>query len=111
MWSRLFTGTTDWHLLVAALIPTLALAWLAGRAARRMIARVMKGVLKEGFVASSSYIRGPLRVVELGAFALVFAALIFPAFEVAGLRPRAGVQLRSVNEWAFDNGLRVVLIT
>ena len=110
MWSRLFTGSADWHLLVAALIPTLLLAWLAGRGARMAMAHVMKSVLEEGFVPSSGYVRGPLRAVELAAFALVFAALIFPAFEAAGLHPRAGLHLRTVNEWAFDNGLRSVLI-
>jgi small conductance mechanosensitive channel len=55
-------------------------------------------------------VRAPLRVVGATVFILVFAALIFPAFELAGLRPRAGVRLGELNGWAFDSGLRVLLI-
>ena len=111
MWSRLFTGPADWHLLVAAIIPTFLVAWLAGRYARRIVARAMRALLGETLSTSSRFVRAPLRVVGAAIFLLVFLALIFPAFEIAGLHPRAGVRLRSLNVWAFDSGLRVLLIT
>jgi small conductance mechanosensitive channel len=110
MWSRLFTGSPDWHVLVAAIIPTILVAWLAGRYARRAIARIMHKLLSDTVATTSPYVRAPLRVVGFAAFVLVFAALIFPAFELAGLRPRAGLRLRALNNWTFDSGLKILLI-
>jgi small conductance mechanosensitive channel len=110
MWSRLFTGSADWHLLVAALIPTLLVAWLAGRYARRAVARAMRALFGNALVLTSPYVRAPLRVVGATVFLLVFAVLIFPAFEIAGLHPRTGLRLHALNQWTFDSGLRVLLI-
>ena len=36
--------------------------------------------------------------------------LLFPAFELAGVRPRAGVPLRTIAQWAFAHGLKILLI-
>ena len=110
MWSRLFTGSPDWHLLVAAIIPTFLVAWLAGRYARRAVSLAMRTLLADTVATSSRYVRAPLRVVGFATFVLIFAALIFPAFEIAGLHPRAGLRLRALNTWTFDSGLRVLLI-
>jgi small conductance mechanosensitive channel len=110
MWSRLFTGTADWHLVVAAVIPTFLVAWLAGRSARRALAHAIRSLVGDSMTTASRFVRAPLRIVGASVFVLVFAALIFPAFEIAGLHPRAGVPLRSLNIWAFDSGLRVILI-
>jgi small conductance mechanosensitive channel len=110
MWFRLFTGPADWHLFVAALVPTFLVAWLAGRYARRAVAQAMRALLADTVNTSSGFVRAPLRVVGFATFLIVFLALIFPAFEIAGLRPRAGVRLRSLNVWTFDSGLRVLLI-
>ncbi len=110
MWSRLFTGSADWHLLVAALVPTLLVAWLAGRYARRAVAQAMRTLFGNSLTLTSPFVRAPLRVVGAAIFLLVFAVLIFPAFEIAGLHPRAGLRLQSLNRWTFDSGLRVLLI-
>ena len=110
MWSRLFTGTPDWHLVVAAVVPTFLVAWLAGRYARRAVARAMRALLGDVALMTSRFVRAPLRVVGFAVFAIAFASLIFPAFEIAGLRPRTGLRLHSLNLWAFDSGLRVILI-
>jgi small-conductance mechanosensitive channel len=111
MWSRLFIGSPDWHLLVAAIIPTFLVAWLAGRYARRLVALAMRTLLADTVATSSRFVRAPLRVAGFATFVLVFSALIFPAFEIAGLRPRAGLHLRALNTWTFDSGLRILLIT
>src|SRR5215831_8374277 len=110
MWSRLFTGSPDWHLLVAAIVPTFLIAWLAGRYARRAVAYVMRSLLGDTLVMSSPFVRAPLRVVGFTTFVLVFSALIAPAFEVVGLHPRAGLHLRALTTWTFDSGLRILLI-
>src|SRR5215471_4473856 len=110
MWSRLFTGSSDWHLLLAAIIPTFLVAWLAGRYARRCVTFAMRALLADTVATSSRFVRAPLRVAGFATFILVFAALIFPAFELAGLHPRAGLRLRALNTWTFDSGLRVLLI-
>jgi small-conductance mechanosensitive channel len=110
MWPPLFTDTPDWHRVIAAAVPTLAVAWLAGRYARRAVARVMRSLLKDTLATSSRFVRAPLRVVGFATFVLIFAVLVFPAFEIAGLHPRAGVHLRTLSAWTFDSGLRVLLV-
>src|SRR5262245_39964936 len=110
MWSRLFIGSPDWHLLVAAIVPTFLVAWLAGRYTRRVVIIAMRALVDDTVATSSRFVRAPLRVVGFATFLLVFAALISPAFEIAGLRPRAGLHLRALNTWAFDSGLRVLFI-
>jgi small conductance mechanosensitive channel len=49
-------------------------------------------------------------LIGAAVFCLVFGILIFPAFEMAGLHPRTGVHLQTLAAWAFDSGLRVLLI-
>src|SRR6185503_19322027 len=67
-------------------------------------------LLGDKVVISSSLIRAPLRLIGLATFALVFAVLVFPAFEIAGLHPRTGVPLRTLSTWTFASGLKVLLI-
>ena len=55
--------------------------------------------------------RGPLRLIWTAAFVLVLALVTVPLLELAGLRPRTGVRLRTLADWAFGHGLRVVLIS
>jgi len=110
MWSRFFAGSPDWHLVVAAVLPTALVAWMAGRWSRRLVARAMRSVLGHTLSMTSPLVRAPLRLIGFATFLLVLAVLIFPALELAGLRPRTGVHLRTLNTWAFDSGLRVLLI-
>ena len=56
-------------------------------------------------------VQAPLRLVGFATFILVFVVLIFPAFEMAALHPRVGLHLRTLSTWAFDSGLRVLLVT
>jgi moderate conductance mechanosensitive channel len=105
MWKRLFDGQADWQYVLGAVISTLALAWLGAHLARRFTAAAMKGVLGDSLLPSSPLVRGPLRLVGATAFVLLFAVLIFPAFEIAGLKPRTGVHLTKVAEWSFNFGL------
>ena len=55
-------------------------------------------MLRDTVATSSPQVRGPLRIVTLAAFTLALAVLLFPAFEMAGLRPRTGVHLRSLSD-------------
>jgi small-conductance mechanosensitive channel len=110
IWTRLFTRAPDWHLLAAAVIPTMLVAWMAGRWSRRAGARVLQQLLSDTILPSSAIVRAPLRLIGFATFLLVFAVLIFPAFELAGLQPRTGMRLGTLNNWAFDSGLRVLLI-
>src|SRR3954467_204969 len=112
MWRRLFVDSVpNWQLALAVIVPTAVLAWFAGHTARLAATRAMRNVLRDTIEVSSALVRAPLRLIELVTFALVFAVLIFPAFELAGLHPRAGVHLGTLITWAFDSGLKVVLIT
>ena len=111
MWRRLFLEQApNWQLAAVVLAPTVVLAWLAARIVRRAAARALRHLLRDTIATSSPLVRAPLRLIAVATFALVFAVLLFPAFEMAGLHPRAGLHLRTLSTWAFDSGLRVLLI-
>jgi small conductance mechanosensitive channel len=110
MWKRLFEGPEDWMAVLFALLPTLGIAWLAAHLARRLATASLRGIVRDTVVPSSPLVRGPLRLVAAAAFVLTVGVLLFPAFEVFGLRPRTGVHLRTLAAWTFASGLRVLLI-
>src|SRR5215831_17021215 len=110
MMPRLFANSVTWQAIVLAVCPTLVLAWLTARAARRAVAAAMRLLLRDTVSTTMPSVRTPLRVIGTVTFLLTFSVLIFPAFEMTGARPRTGVHIRSLAEWAFDSGLRVVLI-
>jgi small conductance mechanosensitive channel len=107
---RLFVESVNWQLVVIAVVPTLVLAWIAARLARRALRALLAAMLKDAVVPGSALVRAPLRLIGAAVFCLVFGILIFPAFEMAGLHPRTGVHLQTLAAWAFDSGLRVLLI-
>jgi small conductance mechanosensitive channel len=107
---RAFDPPTDWQTLALALAVALLLAWTVARAVRRLAARGIRAILGDTLSPSSPAVRGPLRLVGGATFLLVLALLVVPIFELAGLRPRAGVRLRTLAVWAFSSGLRVLLI-
>jgi small conductance mechanosensitive channel len=109
--SPLFEGHVNWQPVLLALLPTLLLAWLAARMARRAAKAAFVAVVGNSLTTASPLVRGPLRLVGVAVFVLVAALLLFPAFELAGLRPRTGVQGRALASWLFGSGLRVLLIS
>jgi moderate conductance mechanosensitive channel len=110
MWSRLFAGQVTWEPILLATIPTLVLAWVAARATRIAAARGLRALLRDNVIESSPLVRGPLRLLGAAAFVLVAVLVLVPAFEIAGLQPRAGVHLEFITAWLFGPGLRVVVI-
>ena len=111
MTERLFEGPIDYQTLLLALVPVLVIAWLLARLVRRLAARGLRKLLGERIAQSSPLVRGPLRVVGAAVFVLVLAIVAFPAFQLAGLRPRTGMPLGRIAAWGFASGLRVILIT
>ena len=111
MWRRVFLERVpDWQLVALVVIPTALIALLAARAARSAVAAIMRRLLRDTIATSSPLIKAPLRLIGLATFSLMFSVLIFPAFEAAGLHPKAGLHLRTLSTWAFDSGLRVLLV-
>jgi small-conductance mechanosensitive channel len=111
MLTRLFQGSVDQRAVLFAIVGTIAGAWLAAWVVRRLTASWLRRLTGDpGLVVSSPHVRGPLGLVFTAVFLFVTAILLFPAFEMAGLRPRAGVHLRTLATWSFDSGLKVVLI-
>ena len=108
MWKRLFDGEAGWQYVLAALVGTLLVAWVGARLARRFTAAAMKGAVGDTLVPTSPLVRGPLRLVGGTAFVLIVAVLIFPAFELAGLKPQTGVHLEKLSEWSFNHGLKLL---
>ena len=110
MWRRFFDGTVQPRALFIALAATLFAAWIVSRLARRLATAGLRAMLHDTVATSSPHVRAPLRIISATAFALAAAVLLFPAFELAGLKPRTGVHLRALSDWTFDAGLKIVLI-
>src|SRR5215213_5580577 len=110
MWRRVFLGSPDWRLVAVVVAATALLAWLAARTAQRLATQAMRSLLRDAITPASPIVRAPLRLIGLGTFALVFFVLIFPAFEAVELRPRTGLELRTLSAWAFHSGLKVLLV-
>jgi moderate conductance mechanosensitive channel len=110
MWRRFFDGTVQPRALFIALAATLVAAWIVSRFARRLATAGLRAMLHDTVATSSPHVRAPLRIISATAFALAAAVLLFPAFELAGLKPRTGVHLRDLSDWTFDAGLKIVLI-
>jgi small-conductance mechanosensitive channel len=108
--NRLFYGTVAWQQIAMAIGPALAIAWLASIVAGRLAKSALVGMLGDQLEPRSPLVAGPLRLVRIAVFLLVAALLIFPAFEMAGLRPRTGVELASLLTWTFESGLKIALI-
>jgi small conductance mechanosensitive channel len=111
MLTRLFESSVNWQPVLIALVPTLLVAWIASRIARRLAKAALVGILGESLSSTSPLVKGPLRLVSVAVFVLFTALLLFPAFEMAGLRPTTGVTVRRMTEWFFGSGLKVVLIS
>jgi small conductance mechanosensitive channel len=110
MWKRLFIGPVDLRAVIVAVVPTLVIAWLAAHFAARLGARTLRAVLRDTVAPSSPLVSGPLRAISVAAFVLTAAILLFPAFELAGLRPRTGLRLRTLSTWTFGSGLKVLFV-
>ena len=111
MWRRLFLDPLqNWQSVSLIVVPTALVAWVLARGARQSAAQIMRKMLRDTITPQSPLIRAPLRLIGFATFGIVFAALIFPALELAGLHPRAGLHLHTLSTWAFDSGLRVLLI-
>ncbi len=110
MTPSLFVEPIGWRTALLAVLPTLLLAWLAAVIASYLTKRALKAALGDQLTTSSPLVRGPLRLVGVAVFLLITSLLLFPSFELAGARPRTGVPLRAITEWAFLHGLKVLLI-
>jgi small conductance mechanosensitive channel len=93
-----------------ALGPMLVVAWLAAALARRLAAAALRAALRDKVAPSSPLVRGPLRFVGAAVFVLTLGVLVFPAFELVGLRPRNGISLEMLSAWALGSGLKILLI-
>ena len=109
MWTRFFDGQAAPQMIALALMATLAAAWIAARIARRLAAAALRALVRDTLSVASPQVRGPLRIVGAAAFIFVIAILLFPAFEMVGLKPRAGVHLNTLSTWLFGPGLKILL--
>ena len=107
---RVFDPSPDWQTLTLAIGVALLVAWIAARAVRGLTERGFRAIVGDALATSSPSVRGPLRLIGAATFVLVLALLIVPIFELAGLRPRTGISLRTLAVWGFSSGLRVLLI-
>jgi small conductance mechanosensitive channel len=106
----MFDAPVQWQGLVLALVPAALVAWTVARLARRLVAAGLRRILGETLSTSSALVKGPLRLIAVLTFLLVFATVVFPLLEATGMRPRLGLRLRTLAGWTFESGLRIVLI-
>ena len=98
----------EWRAVLAALIPSLAIAVAVAYAARRAAEKMLKGALGDQLTVSSPAVKGPLRFIAAAAFVLTALLLVPPAFELAGMQPRTGIPIADLIKWGFDHGLIVL---
>ena len=109
LFSHAFDGSADGRALLLAGMLALAVAYLAARITRRLAARGLAAMLGGTLTTASPAVRNPLRVLGVATFLLVLATVTVPILELTGVRPRTGVRLRHLADWAFTAGLRVIL--
>ena len=109
-WHRFFAQPAAWRPLIEAVAITFVIAWGAAQLARVVVCSLLSSMLRDTVSPSSPPVRALLRLFGYAIFGIVFVLLLVPAFELVGLHPRAGVHLRTLAAWAFDSGLRVLLI-
>jgi len=110
IWNRAFEGPVDWQTLGLALLPAILVAWLVARTIRRAATRALQAILADSVAPSSPLVRGPLRLIGLAIFVLVLGLIVGPVLQLGGLQPRTGVRLQPLAAWAFESGLRIILI-
>jgi len=110
MLTRLFEGSVDRQSVLLALALTVVVAWIAALLVQRLAGAGLHALGRDRLAESATHFHGPVRLLGSGTFLLVFGVLLFPAFQIVGLHPRTGIDLRSLAEWMFDRGLHVLLI-
>lgn len=110
LWARVFDSPVDWQTLALAVLPAVLIAWLVARSIRRLATRALEAIVRDSIATSSPLVRGPLRLIGVATFLLILGLVIGPVLEIAGLQPRTGIRLRPLATWAFQSGLRVLLI-
>jgi small conductance mechanosensitive channel len=112
MLSRLFTGEFSWWDLLVAAGLAVGAAWIIATLAARVVRAALVGILGDSLeeAAVTPAIRRPVRIVAWAVFWLSVVALIFPALELAGVQARAGLPLRTIADWFFRSGLRILLV-
>jgi small conductance mechanosensitive channel len=110
--ARFFAEGFNWGDGLIALTLTVVAAWilalLAARVVRAVLVAILGDTLEEAAVTPA--IKQPVRFVARAVFVLAIVALILPAFELVGIRTTVGLRLRTVTDWFFIGGLRILLV-
>jgi small conductance mechanosensitive channel len=109
---RFFAEGFNWGDGLIAITLTVAAAWILGMLASRVVRAVLVAILGDTLqeAAVTPAIKQPVRFVAWAVFALSAIALILPAFELVGVRTSVGLRLRTVTDWFFLGGLRILLV-
>jgi small conductance mechanosensitive channel len=109
---RFFAEGFNWGDGLIAITLTGVAAWILAMLAARLVRAVLVAILGDTLheAAVTPAIRQPVRLVAWAVFALSAVALILPAFELVGVRTSVGLRLRTVTDWFFLGGLRILLV-
>lgn len=108
---RFFDSPPDWQSVLFAVLLAFAVAAIAAETGARIIRTLLRRLLAGDAPAtlSSPIVRRPIRLVRLTIFLVAGIALTPPALELFGQRPRRGLHLGQLTEWAASGGLRLLL--
>ena len=108
---RFFHTPPDWQAVVLGVLTAAAvavvIAELCARLLRALLARFLGGDTR--VTLKSPIVRRPIRLIRLTVFLVVAAALTPPALELFGQRPRRGLHIGELSDWALEGGLRLVV--
>jgi small conductance mechanosensitive channel len=112
MFVDLLGAPVNGTILVLALAVAAGAAYVAAEAAARLARVGLLGVAGRGsgIRFQSPIVRRPIRITRAAVFVALLAALVPPAFEVAGAPLPVGLELAVLLDWILGSGLRVVVI-
>jgi small conductance mechanosensitive channel len=102
----------NWMNVAAAVTAVAAIALFVAQIAGRFARNALAGIHHRDHPGSGAHphIRRPARIVRIGVFLSVFAVLLLPAMDLAGVGPTVGVNSETLGDWFFGSGIRIVVI-
>jgi small conductance mechanosensitive channel len=110
LWMKLFGHQPmDWHLVLRAAGIALVVAAVAAELLTLLVRRLLTRP-GPGQPGETNHARETARVVRLLAWILLPLIFVPPALELYGEPLKSGLRLRTLTDWLFSSGLKVLLI-
>jgi small conductance mechanosensitive channel len=103
---------TDWVMALTAVAAVAVLAYAVAEGAARAARALLVATFERGTSVplGSPIVRRPIRIVRATVWLVVFAVLVLPALDLAGVATPGVLSSTAVGEWLVERGLRIVLV-